>query len=107
MAGHGASRDVERVKRLAGHREMIALHTWTGKKGLDACRVPAEARWARPFVVARPGQRIVAPLAGDRVRSGEDVTACDDATTNAGSEDHAEHDLRAQASPVGRFRERE
>ena len=63
-----------------------------------------------PAIVAgRAGRidRVVTPLAGDRIRTRENVTADDDASADAGTENDAEDDLRAGTGPVGRLRQRE
>ena len=64
---------------------------------------------ARPgtLVVARPGQRIVAPLPGDRVAPVEHLPVHDDARAHAGAQDHAEHDRGSGAGAVDRLRQRE
>ena len=67
----------------------------------------AVARRPGPLVVARPRQRVVAPLAGDGVRSRDQALMHDDAAAGAGADDHAEHRRRARRRAVGGLRERE
>jgi hypothetical protein len=59
---------------------------------------------AGPLVVARPRQRIVAPLPGDRVRAVDHAPAHDDARADARAENDAEDDLRTLPGPIRRLR---
>ena len=53
------------------------------------------SRWAAAGRRRSAGQRVVAPLSGDRIGAGEDLPVDDDTAADAGAEDHAEHHLRA------------
>jgi len=86
---------------------MIALDPRAGKERLDAAGVSGEAWMTRALVILRPGQWIVPPLSGDRIRTGKNVTPNDDASTHAGTEYDAEDDLRVGTGTVGRLRQRE
>ena len=58
--------------------------------------------------VGRPGQRVVAPLAGEAVRPVQDTAAHDDAAADAGAEDDARTPPSAPAAgAVGRLRQRQ
>ncbi len=60
--------DLRRVGSVAARRlRVIALEARAGQPRLDAPAPPAVARGPGTLVVARPRQRIVSPLAGDRV----------------------------------------
>ena len=67
----------------------------------------AVARRARRLVAARPGQRVVAPLAGDGVGPDQHAAVDHDAAAGAGADDHAEHHAGAGRRAVGRLRQRE
>ena len=87
---------------------MVALEAGTGQKGLDAAGLPAVAlRRGGALLVGDPGQGVVAPLAGDLVRSIVNPPADRDAAANAGAEDHAEHRVVPATGAVARFREGE
>src|SRR5712664_1458968 len=49
----------------------------------------------------------MSPFAGDRVRTGKQLSIHDDSTADASAEDHAEHHSRAPPRPVHRLRQRE
>ena len=86
---------------LPGGQAVVACQAGAGEEGLVAAGVAAEAGVARPFVVARPGQGIVAPFAGNRVRANEDAAVDDDAAADPGSDDDPEDDVAARARAVG------
>src|SRR5215468_2623370 len=64
---------------------------------------PAIAGWAGPFVVAHPGQLVVAPFAGDSIRAGQRPAADDDAGTYPGAEDGGEYDTCTSRCAIGRL----
>src|SRR5262249_33735220 len=64
---------------------------------------PAIAGWAGPFVVAHPGQLVVAPFAGDGIRAGQRPAVDDDAGAYPGAEDGSEYDTRTGSCAVGRL----
>src|SRR5262249_41627414 len=99
--------DRRRVERLPGGGEMIPGDPRARQEGLDASGPPAVAGGARPLVAARPGQGGVSPLAGNRVRAGEDATVDGDPPARAGSQDDAEDDTSPRARPVARLGEGE
>ena len=65
------------------------------QESLHAAVLAAIAGGPGPFVVARPGQGIVSPLAGDAMRAGEHAAVDDHAAADPGAQDHAEHDAFA------------
>src|SRR5262249_40071137 len=77
------------------------------QEGLDAAGPPAVAGGPGPLVRPRPGERVVAPLAGDRVRPGEDPAVDDDAAAGPGTQDHAEDDAGSRARAIARLGEGE
>ena len=85
---------------------MQLRHARTGEKGLDAALLAAIALRAGKFVRLRPGQRVVAPLAGDAVGAGEDVTVDHNARAYPRADDHAEHDRCPCRRAIGRFGKR-
>ena len=102
----GAIGDLAGLQAAAVAIGMVALQPGAAHVGLDAAALAAEAQVAR-LVVARPRQRVVAPLAGQAVRAVEQVTVHDDAGTDAGAEDAREHHFGAGAGTVGGLRQRE
>ncbi len=78
-----------------------------GQERLDAARLAAVAGRPRPLALARPRQRVVAPLAGDRVRPGQHLAVHHHAAARARPHDHAEDDARSRRRAVGRLGERE
>ena len=67
----------------------------------------AVACGAGPFIITGPGQRVVAPLAGDRIRAGQDPPADDDPAAGPGPQDDAEDHATAGARADARLGERE
>src|SRR5207249_9205207 len=72
VAGGGAAGDGGRVERLAAAALVVAGEAGSGEERLHATGLPAVAGRARTLVVGRPRQRVVAPLARDRVGAGPD-----------------------------------
>ena len=68
--------------------------------------VGRSSRRAGPSSVARPGQRIVAPLARNRVRAGQRPAVHDHPAAGARPDDHAERRAAPRAAPSG-LRQRE
>ena len=64
-------------------------------------------RRARPFVVARPWQRVVSPFPGDAVGAGQQFAVHHNAAANAGAQDDAKHHAMAGTGAIGRLRQRE
>src|SRR3546814_15591329 len=75
--------------------------------GFNAAVATAVAGGARQFTRLRPWQRVVAPLAGDRVRAIEQFAPHDDATADAGTENHREHIVGTGSRAIARFRHRQ
>src|SRR3546814_6962841 len=75
-------------------------------EGLDAAPLAAVAGRPRQFLRRRPGQGIVAPLAGDGVAADERPAGHHNAAADSGSQDDAEHHGEARGGAVGGFRER-
>src|SRR6185295_9042948 len=104
----GARDDVMRRGRIARNMQVvIAGESGTGQPRLDAAMLAAEARRARPLVVGGPRQRVVPPLAANRIAAFEHAAIDDDPAADAGAEDDAEYDTGAASRAVGRLRQRE
>src|SRR5205814_292991 len=80
---------------LIAARRDLALQRRTGNELLDAALPAAVARRSGMLLRRHPGERRVAPLAGDRVVSLQDLAVDHDAAARAGAEDRAEHHRRA------------
>jgi hypothetical protein len=74
---------------------------------LDAIAAPAIARAPCRQTAARPAEQVVPPLAGNRVRPGEQPAADADAAAHPGTENHAEHRRSARRGAIGGFGQRE
>ena len=68
-----ARRSSSLVHGVAAAPRVVGREAGPGQKRLDAAAPAAVARRPRPLVVVRPRQRVVSPLAGDRVRAGDDA----------------------------------
>src|SRR5262245_40332037 len=84
---------------------MVARKSRAGKVSLDAAGAPAIARRQWQVLARRKGQRVVAPLPRDGVRAAQHPAVDDDTRANPGTENHAEHDLRALPRAIDRLRE--
>src|SRR5690349_7154821 len=82
---------------------MIALEGGPRQERLDAAAPAAIALRAGTLVVARPGQRVVAPLAGDAVTAVEHRAVDHDAAADARAQDDAEHHAGACSGAVLRL----
>src|SRR4029453_13128166 len=100
-------RDLQSADATFSRFDIVAHHTWSGQKGLDATASSAIAGRTRPFAGSRPGNRVVSPFASDSVRSRQSVSLDHHAATGAGADDDPEDDLRAGRGTVGCFRDRE
>ena len=62
------------------------------RRGTSRCSrvLPHQQAGPGPLVLRGPRERVVAPLAGDRVRPGEDAAVHDDSAARAGPDDDAE-----------------
>ena len=69
--------------------------------------LPAPAGGAGLLVLAGPRERVVPPLAGDRVRAGEDPAVHDDSAARAGPDDDAEDARGSGGRAVARLGEGE
>ena len=110
VARRGATDDLRRVGLLPAVEKVVTRESGAGQERLDTPGAPAVAGRPRPLAVrcqAGPGQRVVAPLAGDGVRARQHPTVHDHAATRAGADDHAEHAARAGSRTVDRFGQRE
>src|SRR5436190_18060464 len=85
---------------------MIAFERGTGYPGLDASAASAVAKLPGTLVIARPRQRVVPPLASDRVAPVEHLSVDDDACARPRAQDHAEHDGIARAGAIDRLGQR-
>ncbi len=74
--------------------------------GLDAAIQAAPAFWTRIFLDIRPGQGVVAPLAGYPTPAVQQLAVDDDAAAGAGADDHAEYATPAGAGAVHGLAER-
>src|SRR5229473_3414945 len=66
IARRGALGDARRIGCLASCLTMVEGQPGAGKEALDAASLAAVARRSRALGIARPGQRRVGPVAGDR-----------------------------------------
>ena len=112
VAGRRHRRDRRRIRPRIAHRQpgfggIFLGHRRPRQEGLDAAGSAAVARRPGPLLVTRPRQRVVAPLAGDRVRARHEPLVDDDAAAGSGADDHAEHRRRTGRCAVGGLRERE
>ena len=71
VGSRGAARQRLGVGPPAGPARRVLGPPRTRQKRLDAAAAPAVAGRARPLIVERRGQRIVAPFAGDVMRAFE------------------------------------
>jgi hypothetical protein len=85
---------------------MVAFERGARHPGLDASAASAVARLPGTLVIARPRQRVVAPLAGDGIAAVEHLSIDDDARAHARAQDHAEHHGVARAGAVDRLGQR-
>ncbi len=86
---------------------IVARQRGPRQERLDAAAPPAVARRPRPLVVRHRRQRIVSPLARDRVRAGDDAAIQHEAAARAGADDDAEDRVSAGRGAIRRFRQRE
>src|SRR6185369_7712381 len=84
------ARNLARVDLGAAGRAVVVRQPGAGKKRLDTAGTAAVARPSRQLVAAWCRQRIVAPLARDRVAADNDVPVDDDAAAGSGSKDGGE-----------------
>ena len=103
IAGERRLGDVGGAQAAAGALLELTLQAGPAQPGLDAAGAAAVAARAGPLVVARQGQRIVAPFAGDRLRAGERPAVDHHAAAHAGAQDDAEHDAAAGGRAIARF----
>src|SRR6185312_15225705 len=100
--------DLGGFQRAAGLRLELRLERGAAAPRFDAAAAAAIAvRRVCDLVRARAGQGIVAPLAGNGVRAGQDAPADADPAADAGAGDDAEDDVAPGSGAVGRFRQRE
>ena len=85
----------------------VARQRRAGDPGLQAVPMAAPALPAGHLVGPRPGQRIVAPLAGDVVASAQHLAVHHHAAAAAGAEDDAENRAVTGARAIARFRQGE
>jgi hypothetical protein len=107
IATLGAGRDVSGRKILAAKRDVIASQCRSGQKRLDASRSPAVTRRPGTLIVFGSGQRVVTPLAGDRIGADHDAAVDDEAAAGTGADDHAEDNGGAGRGAIGCFGQRE
>ena len=94
------------ASRAPGPSQSIAS-AGAGDVAFQAAVQAAPARDAGQFVRLRPGQRDVAPFAGDALAAVDQAPVHHDAAAAAGADDHAEHRAMADAGAVRRLAERE
>src|SRR6185312_17127444 len=102
-AGVGRVGDLRGAQGAAGAVLELLLQARAAQPGLDAPGAATVAAQAGPLVVARMGQGIVAPFAGDRLRAAERPAVDHHAAAHAGTEDHAEYDAAAGCRAVRRL----
>ena len=98
--GHG-------VERAAVPGGVVAGQGWPAQPRLDALRLAAVASQRSPLARFAPGQRVVAPFAGQPVGALQDAAMHGNARAGAGAQDRREDHLGACAGAVGGFRQRQ
>ena len=108
VAGPRGANDLLARAPSTGEKGEVALEAGAGQECLDTPVLPAVAlRRGRALLIRHPGERVVAPLAGDLVGSLVDALPDRDAAPYAGAENHAEHRVEAAARAVDRLGQRE
>ena len=105
MAGRGLNGGRRKVD--ASPAPVVGGESGAAEVGFEAPTLAAVAGGPGDLIGVRPGKRIVAPLPGNGVGSGEQPTADDDTTAGSGADDDAEDTGRPAAGPVRGLRERE
>src|SRR5690348_3327413 len=85
---------------------VLAREAGAGEKCLDTAGPAAIAGSAGRLVLARPGQRVVAPFAGDAVAAADERPADDESAADAGTKNDAEDNAGISRGAVDRFGER-
>ena len=107
IAGRSSLRDLLRRQARASALDVVARQRRTRQKRLDAAAPSAVARRPRRLDAARGRQRIVSPLAANRVRADQHPPMDHHAAARTGADDDAEDHLGAGRRAVGRLRQRE
>ena len=107
VAGRRGRGDRGAVERAAVQQRVVAREAGPADECLDAAAAAAVAGQQRIFPRRTPGQRVVAPLAGQAVRARQHPAVDRDAGAGAGAQDHREDDAEAGARAVGGFRQRQ
>src|SRR5260221_5762579 len=89
----------------SGHALVVGGERRSGEEALDATEFAAVAERAGTLGIGWPGQRIVAPFAGDGIDAGKQPAADDDAAADPGPEDDAEDRPCAGGGAVDGLRE--
>ena len=98
--------DLRCVQRAAGKVHEIGGEARAREPGLDATALAAITWRPGEFVGTRPGQRVVAPLAGNRVDACERKAVDRDAAADARARDDAEDHVRSRSRSIEGFGER-
>src|SRR5688572_32408904 len=80
---------------------MVTRQGRARQPGFDAARPAAVARLSRQLRSARPGQRIVPPLARNAVDAFDERAIRGESASRARPENHAEHDSGAGGGAIG------
>ncbi len=106
MAVTAAARDRRPLPRetASPRAALIVAPRARGRRGTSRCSpFAAVTRRPRTFVVIGPRQRIVAPLAGNRVDAGHDSPSDDEPAADARAENDAEDDIGARRGAISRL----
>jgi hypothetical protein len=87
----------------AGDTRVVARQAGAADQRLDATLLAAVAGRLRVLPRHRPGQRVVAPFAGQAVGPAQHAAVHRDARPGAGADDGGEDHVGARAGAVGRF----
>ena len=83
---------------------VIAREARTRHPRLDATPLPTEASGAGTFIVVWPRQRVVAPLAADRIASFHNTAVHDNSAAYSSAQNDPKHDVSAATRAVRCFR---
>src|SRR6185436_7882477 len=92
IAVFGAPVNVRGVQPDSGSLLVVPRQSRSGEKRLDTAAFSAVAGGPGPLVLPGPGERVMTPFAGDRVRPGQRAAVDDNAAARSGAEDGAEDD---------------
>ena len=98
--------DLGRQQTLARAPLVVRRHAGSRQERFDAAVTPAVAGRSGHLVGLGPRQRVVSPLARNRIRTRQQMPAHDNAGTGAGADDDSEDDLGVRTGAISRFRHR-